>query len=170
MKNLIHRDDWHLITDDQLESLFKGNLPIVSANPNATIIKRLRLLGVATLELLENRSSSTVYRIRQTDEVYQVFIPSGETHCYDTDEYQAANHTDQLLESFQSKDPVFVCSTRPNGVVLIEHKKYPRFVSIFNEQGFKETSWLDEKPDDINQIAKLMRKASAFYASYLKKG
>ena len=65
MNPTIFKDNWHLLTGEQIVSLFDEHFSDVTIQPNFPIVQRLKMLEVATLELMENRSSSTVYRIKQ---------------------------------------------------------------------------------------------------------
>lgn len=162
----IFRNDWHMLTGQQIVDLFDKNFPNVTIQPNREIVFRLKSLEVATLEILEDRSCSSVYRIRQTDEVFQLFQPNGDCFYYDTDDYFMAEPVDTLERSFIKKEPVFKGEKQPNGMILIEHLKEPRFKALFDGTEFKNMVWLDDQPQDISVIARLMRKAEAFLKSY----
>ncbi|HPV55479.1 MAG TPA: hypothetical protein PKW61_00005, partial [Tenuifilaceae bacterium] len=110
MNPTIFKDNWHLLTGEQIMSLFKEQFTEVTIEPNFAIVQRLKMLEVATLELMENRSSSTVYRIKQYDEVYQIFQSNGEYFVYDTEDYYNAETVDKLLKSYIKKEPVFTIS------------------------------------------------------------
>ena len=75
MKGVIFRNDWHQLGLKQIDDLFNELFSDVAIQPGIEIVNRLKMLEVGTLEILEDRSSSTVYRIRQTDEVFQIFQP-----------------------------------------------------------------------------------------------
>jgi hypothetical protein len=166
MKKQIFRNDWHMLTGEQIVNLFDQNFYDVTIQPNQKIVYKLRSLEVATLELLENRSSSTVYRIRQTDEIYQIFQPNGDTLIFDTEDYFSSKPIDELLTAYSKKEPVFRGEKQSNGFVLIEHLKEPRFKAFFDGNEFKNILWIDEQPLDVSLLAKLMRKAGAFLKSY----
>jgi hypothetical protein len=82
MKGVIFRNDWHKLGLKQIDSLFNEFFGDVAIQPGIEIVNRLKALEVGSLEILEDRSSSTVYRIRQTDEVFQIFQPGGDFFRY----------------------------------------------------------------------------------------
>lgn len=166
MNPTIFKDNWHLLTGEQIVSLFKKHFTEVTVEPNYAIVQRLKMLEVATLELMENRSSSTVYRIKQYDEVYQIFEMNGEYFVYDTDDYYNAKEVDKLLQAYLKKEPVFTISEVSRDRMVVEHLKEPRFKCVFADDEYKDTIWIDEIPSDVSKIAKLLRKAGAFYKSY----
>jgi len=170
MKGVIFRNDWHLLTGLQIVELFDKNYDDVTIQPNIDIVKRLKLLEVATLEILENRSCSTVYRIKQYDEVFQIFQPNGDTFFYDTDDYYVEKPIDDLIKDYAKKEPVFKALNQPNGDVIVEHLKQPRFKICFKKgaKSSEDIVWLDGMPTDFSIIPRLLRKAGAFYNSYKK--
>ncbi len=97
MKGVIFRNDWHLLSGPQIEDLFVEHFTSVTIEPNKDIVTRLRELEIATREILENRSSSTVYRIRQTDEVVHLDQPSGVTYKLKPEKYYSRLPHDELL-------------------------------------------------------------------------
>ena len=129
------------------------------------------MLEVATIECLENRTFSTVYRIRQTGEVYQITQPNGELFEYDDYEsYQLEDPVDNLIESFMAKEPVHII-TQIEGDIYIERLKPPRFRAKYVPgdplNNLQEIEWIDKEPD-FNIYANIMRKAGGFVSSYLK--
>jgi hypothetical protein len=172
MKIQVFRNDWQMLNKQQIINLFDANFFFVTIKPNLYVIKKLQFLEVGTLELLENRSSSTVYRIRQTDEVVQIFQPNGEVFCFDTEGYFISTPKDKLLESYEAKPPVFTLISRESEEcerVVISHKMKPKFKAIFLEEELTGIAWEETPPQDEKEIFKLMRKAEAFFNSYLKK-
>ena len=87
MKGIIFRNDWHQLGKKQITELFNEHFTGVTIQPGENILERVKMLEVCTLEILEDRSSSTVYRIRQTDEVFQIFTPDGKLLNYTTEDY-----------------------------------------------------------------------------------
>lgn len=166
MNPTIFKDNWHLLTGEQFVSLFKEQFTEVTIEPNFAIVQRLKMLEVATLELMENRSSSTVYRIKQYDEVYQIFQSNGEYFVYDTEDYYNAETVDKLLKSYIKKEPVFTISDVSKNRMVVERLKPPRFCVTFEGNESKNVVWIDKEPDNVSTIANLMRKAGAFYNSY----
>lgn len=171
MSKQIHSDHWHMLTSQQIVELFNNNFSGVTIAPSEDIVMRCKIMEIATLECLENRTLSTIYRIRQTGEVYQLTRPRGEILEYDNYEsYLAYNPIDEPLEIFTSKDPVHVLENI-NDVLYIKRLKFPRFVAKYSENSLNdlsEISWLDQEPDTL-EIAKLLRLARAFLTNYLTK-
>lgn len=170
MKREIFRSDWHMLTGEQILSLFNDHFPSVTIQPNIDIVERLRVVEVATLELMENRSASTVYRIRQYDEVYHLFQPNGDCFLYDTEDYYTEQEVDTLLQRYVKKEPVFRFNEQKGPVVEVEYLRQPPFRCTFENGEYKGTTWLGEEPTDISLIARLLRKAGAFYSQYYKEG
>jgi hypothetical protein len=166
MNPTIFKDNWHLLTGEKIVSLFDEHFDDVTIQPNFTIVQRLKMLEVATLELMENRSSSTVYRIKQYDEVFQIFQPNGDYFVYDTEDYYNAEIVDKLLKSYIKKEPVFTISEVSKNRMVVERLKPPRFCVTFEGNESKNVVWIDKEPDSVSTIANLMRKAGAFYNSY----
>lgn len=169
MNPTIFKDNWHLLTGEQIVSLFDDHFSDVTIKPNFPIVQRLKLLEVATLELMENRSSSTVYRIKQYDEVFQIFQPNGEYFVYDTDDYYNAEEVDKLLQTFVKKEPVFAITEVSRERMVVEHLRPPRFKCVFADGEYKDTVWIDKPPLDVSLLAKLMKKAGSFYKSYKRR-
>lgn len=170
MKGVIFRNDWHLLTEQQIVDLFDEHYDDVTIQPNIDVVSRLNLLEVATLELMENRSGSTVYRIKQYDEVYQIFQPNGDVLLYDTDDYYSEKPIDDLIKEYIKKEPVFVAYLQPNGDTVVMYTKEPRFKITFKKGAIssEDLIFIDE-PKDVTRVPKLLRKAGAFYNSYRRK-
>ena len=98
MKGIIFRNDWHQLGEKQIKDLFNEHFTGVTIQPGDSIVKRVKMLEVCTLEILEDRSSSTVYRIRQTDEVFQIFKPDGKLLNCTTDDYYLQKPVDDLVK------------------------------------------------------------------------
>jgi len=169
MKGVIFRNDWHILTGYQIIKLFDEHFPDVAVQPNTDVVSRLKLLEVCTLEILEDRSCSSVYRIRQTDEVFQIFQLNGDLFRYTTEDYYLKKPIDKLVKEFFRKESVFKAEKLSQGKYIIEHLKSPKFKVLFDDGTYDQVEWIDKAPSDPLQIAKLMRKAGAFYSSYLKK-
>ena len=107
MKGVIFRNDWNLLGLKQIDNLFNELFSDVAIQPGIDIVNRLKMLEVCTLEILEDRSSSTVYRIRQTDEVFQIFQPDGKLFIYTTEDYYLQKPIDELVKGYSKKDPIF---------------------------------------------------------------
>ena len=168
MKGVIFRNDWHLLGLKQIDSLFNELFSDVAIQPGIDIVNRLKMLEVGTLEILEDRSSSTVYRIRQTDEVFQVFQPEGKLFSYTTEDYYLQEPLDDIVKEYSKKDPIFKIEKVSDFRDVVHHLKTPKFRALFVDGTFDKVEWIDQPPEDITQVTKLMRKMGAFYTSYVK--
>jgi hypothetical protein len=169
MKGIIFRNDWHQLGLKQIDSLFNELFSDVAIQPGIDIVNRLKMLEVCTLEILEDRSSSTVYRIRQTDEVFQIFITDGKQLSYTTEDYYLHVPVDDLVKEYSKKDPIFKIEKVSDIRDIVHHLKTPKFRALFIDGTFDKVEWIDQPPEDISQIPKLLRKMGAFYTSYVKK-
>lgn len=169
MKGVIFREDWHLLAGPQIEGLFSEHFKDVTIEPNMDIVTRLKDLEIATLEILENRSNSTVYRIRQTDEVFHLDQLSGVMYKLNTGEYFSQQSLDELLMNYVRKEPVFKGDYAGDGKYIIEHLKEPRFRALFINGSCDRVDWIDQPDIDASKLEKLMKKMGAFYTSYSKK-
>jgi hypothetical protein len=169
MKGVIFRNDWHLLGLKQIDSLFNELFSDVAIQPGIEIINRLKMLEVCTLEILEDRSSSTVYRLRQTDEVFQIYQPDGKLISYSTEDYYLQKPIDDLVKEYSKKDPIFKIEKVSDFREIVHHLKSPKFRSLFVDGTYDKMEWIDQCPEDISQIEKIMKKMGAFYTSYVKK-
>lgn len=169
MKGVVFRNDWHLLSQKQIENLFNENFTEVTTQPGIDIVKRLKVMEVCTLEILEDRSRSTVYRIRQTDEVFHIFRPDGKFFAYTTEDYYLQKPIDELVKEYSKKDPIFKVEKISDFKEIIHHLKSPKFRALFVDGTYDKMEWIDQPPEDISQIEKLMKKMGAFYTSYVKK-
>jgi hypothetical protein len=169
MKGIIFRNDWHQLGEKQITDLFNEHFNSVTIQPGENIIKRIKMLEVCTLEILEDRSSSTVYRIRQTDEVFQIFAPYGKLLNYTTEDYYLQEPIADLIKEYAKKDPIFKIEKVSDIRDIVHHLKNPKFRALFIDGTFDKVEWIDQPPEDISQIPKLLRKMGAFYSSYVKK-
>jgi hypothetical protein len=169
MKGVIFRNDWHLLGEKQIVDLFNEHFSDVTIQPGIDIVNRLKVLEVCTLEILEDRSSSTVYRIRQTDEVFQIFRPDGKLFSSTTEDYYLKKPIDNLVKEYSKKDPIFKIEKVSDFKEIVHHLKSPKFRALFVDGTFDKVEWIDQPPEDISQIEKIMKKMAAFYTSYVKK-
>jgi len=169
MKGVIFRNDWHLLGGKQIDSLFNELFSGVAIQPGIDIVNRLKMLEVCTLEILEDRSSSTVYRIRQTDEVFQIFRPDGKLLNYTTEDYYLQEPIDDLVKEYSMKDPIFKIEKVSDLKDIVHHLKPPKFRALFVDGTFDRVEWIDQPPEDISLVPKLLKKMGAFYTSYVKK-
>ncbi len=169
MKGVVFRNDWHLLGLKQIDSLFNELFSNVAIQPGIEIVNRLKMLEVCSLEILEDRSRSTVYRIRQTDEVFQIFQSGGDLFRYTTEDYFQKQPSDELVKEYIKKAPVFKIEKVSEHRDVIHHLRPPKFRALFVDRTFDKLEWIDQPPEDISQIPKLMRKMGAFYASFYRK-
>lgn len=169
MKEIIFRNDWHLLSLKQIDSLFNEHFAAVAVLPSIDIVKRLKIMEVCTLEILEDRSSSSVYRIRQSDEVFQIFKPDGKLLSYTTEDYYLQKPIDDIIKEYSKKDPIFKIEKVSDFKDIVHHLKSPKFRALFVDGTYDKMEWIDQPPEDISQIEKLMKKMGAFYTSYVKK-
>ena len=169
MKGIIFRNDWHQLAEKQITDLFNEYFTGVTIQPGESIIKRVKMLEVCTLEILEDRSSSTGYRIHQTDEVFQIFKSDGKLLNYTTEDYYLQKPIDDLVKEYSKKDPIFKIEKVSDIRDIVHHLKTPKFHALFIDGTFDKVEWIDQPPEDITQITKLLRKMGAFYSSYVKK-
>lgn len=152
-------------------ALFDEQFGDVEIQPNIDIVEQLRAMESATLECLENRSFSTVYRIKQTGVVYQLCQPDGTLFEFDDyEDYQQAEPVDELVTLFATKEPVHIAYNDGNKLI-IERKQPPRFKGYAtgnNMNAIEIMEWVDPMPKNVMDIAKLMRKAGAFLNNYFK--
>jgi hypothetical protein len=169
MKEVIFRNDWHQLGEKQIVDLFTEHFTGVTIQPGESIIKRLKMMEVCTFEILEDRSRSTVYRIRQTDEVFQIYQPDGKLVSYTTEDYYLQKPIDDLVKEYSKKDPIFKIEKVSDFKEIVHHLKSPKFRALFVDGTFDKVEWIDQPPEDISEIPKLLRKMGAFYRSYVKK-
>ena len=171
MKNHIFSDRWHLLTGEQIVKLFDENFPNITIQPNINIVMQLKGLEVATLELLENRTASTVYRIRQTGVVYQLCQPKGDLFEFDDyEDYLNAHPVDKIIDKYILKELVHSVENIGGQIFIIRHKP-PRFRGRYTPENklsvVSEIQWYDGEPNYL-VIANILRKACAFLNRYLK--
>lgn len=165
MKGVLFRNDWHLMSQKQIINLFKLYFTEVTVQPSIDIVDRLKMMKVCTLELLEDRGSSTVYRIRQTDEVFQIFKSDGKFYSFNTEGYHLQKPSDELIKEFIKKDPVFKIEKVSEFKDIVHHLKSPKFRALFVDGTYDKMEWIDQPPEDISKRGKLMKKMGAFYTS-----
>ena len=165
----VYCHNWHQKGDVEIIALFEV-FGVVTMLPNQTIINELKKLKIATLELLEDRTFSSVYRIKQTGIVYQIDCEEGRVLVYnDYEDYKNADEFDALIKLFKTKEAVFIIFQN-NGKSFIERKKYPRFtaeITFGNLSDLENIKWIDEIIDPM-KMAKAMRKAGEFLKKQTK--
>ena len=100
MEKFIHHGNWNSLDRQQFTHLFAETFDNVTVLPNRVITLDLRTLSTATLECLENRSVSTVYRILPTGVVYQIIKPDVTIKYDDYEEYLLSEITDELKVAY----------------------------------------------------------------------
>lgn len=170
MRIQIHSQHWHKLSNEEIVRFFDESFDTMTIQPNMNLVFYLRILKSATLEVLENRTSSTVYRIRQTGFVYQICQPNGDTFEYeDYESYLQEEPLDKPIEIFAPKPLKFTAETI-NGELIITHLEPPHFKAKWIG-GFKGFDFIEE-PNfnslDVSKMAKLLRKAGAFVNQYFK--
>lgn len=166
MNNHVYCQNWHQLSNSEILELF-DKLPKSTIMPNLHIVNSLKKIKSAKLELLETRSFSSVYRIYQTDEVFQIFQPDGDTYFYDTESYTMQKEVDSIILSYYNKKPVFTIIDKFDYSVKIKHNKKPKFFAFFINNELDKIDWIDEPPLDVKFLAQLMQKLGAFYSNYL---
>lgn len=169
-KRQAHSQRWHNLTRKEASELFDSLGDDLTILPNEDIYQELRDIQSATLEVVENRTASTVYRIRQTGIIYQLCQPNGDIFIYDDmDDYMAESHIDELVESYIIK-PVRFTAQEASGKLLIYHHGIPKMTLQISADGSEltpigEIDWSTTQPD-VMHLAKVLRKAGAWYLSY----
>ena len=79
----ISKSNWHELSLSEVEKVFKEEFRNVKALPNIALVKELQALKNATLELVKSNEKISVYRIVETDRVFEMFS-SGVFEEYDT--------------------------------------------------------------------------------------
>ena len=165
----IHLPNWRQKNNLEIIALFEvfGEVTIL---PNQTIINELRKLEIATLELLEDRSFTSVYRIKQTGVVYQIDCEEGRVFQFnDYEDYQNEKGIDEPVTIYLKKEPVFIIY-KEDGKSFIKRKKYPRFKAeiTFGElSDLGNIQWMDPIENPL-EIAKMRRKAGEFIVKQTK--
>lgn len=170
MIKLIFKKDWHLINYETFINEVKQNFINVSALPDKYIYMALQKQGIATLQILENRTNSTAYRIWQTDVVflYSTNLPHFQIFSNSL-AYFEAEKNDTLIKKYFKKLPVFVGQRLTKTTALIKHCHIPKFNCIYKNGLIIETSFNSEgKYNIIYPNSSLIIKADAFYRSYFK--
>lgn len=181
MRKLIHNQNWNYLTNRQIADQFNQTFghsghpaddgTSVTIQPNLHIVSELRSLESATLELLENRTASSVYRIRQTGIVYQLCQPNGELFEFDDyNDYLQADAVDELIQEYADKPVKFTVRKTEDGKVIVTHHEPPPFTAewVGGDIGVTNIQWQEPPPHNIMQLARLMRKLGAFMRSYLR--
>ena len=166
MQTKLYSNAWHLLTGEQIIQMF-DSLPQVSIQPNNQIVRQLKALEVATLELIEDRSFNTIYRIQENGIVYEVNSHTGFAQVFDDlESYDHCDKLGELVKRYLPKEPVHKLE-EINGKQILTRLKYPRFTAEYQPKGLSNLiniQWIDTPPQSVSTVANLMRKAGAFIA------
>jgi hypothetical protein len=169
MRKIATYQAWHKLPNETIIKLFDETLEGITIQPSLHLVSALKAVGFCTLEVLENRTFSTVYRIKQTGVVYQVTEPEGETFEWDDYfDYTQDKPIDQLLAQYEAKPLKFTAEKDQDGHLWIKHHRPPRFKGkwVGGIKGIDEIEWTDTPT--FEGLASLMRKAGAFVNAYFR--
>ena len=165
MDKMIFRNDWHELSPGSIFKLLSDNFIVLTAPPSQGVIAALQKQGIATLQVMENRSLSTSYRVWQTDEVFLCSsLVEYAKEFSSTEEYFSVNHRDALLAQYTRKKPVFVGKRTGLSSCFIKHIKEPQFYCHYDRGRLLSTSFSGATEPE----SKLLIKCDAFYKSYFK--
>jgi hypothetical protein len=147
----VYHSRWHELSDQHIENLFKKYLGATTVSPFA-LLPKLRKLEVATLELIEDRTQSTVYRIRETGQTYTL----------------PAMLQDEPKTLYKNKPPVFIIRESENSC-QIERIKPPRFTANYDLETKElfNITWLDAEPI-LTSLNSTLKKAALFLRDNVK--
>jgi hypothetical protein len=136
----VYHSRWHELSQEHIENLFKKYLGQASVWPYA-ILPRLRKLEVATLEVLENYSAGTIYRLRQTGEVFRL-----------------GEFSDLLISVFKYSPLAFIIS-EVDGNHFVRRVKEPFFVAQYDPitKELIEIVWEKGEPGQTQVISNLKK-------------
>lgn len=180
MKKEIYHHAWHKLSGEEIITLFDNNFgssiseapdgTSVTIAPNMQIVMDLKDLHTATLELLENREASTVYRIRQTGVVYQLCQPNGDLFEYDDyEQYLQADAIDEAITIYAPK-PLKFTAEKIGDSIIVKHHEPPQFEGewVGGIYGIEKIKWSNGQPSDFMEVPRLMQKLGAFMKNYFK--
>jgi len=176
MKKFIHEQHWERLLDRDRKLLYKEVFGGMTAMPNQALDLNLVKLKSATLECLENRTESTIYRIRQTGVVYEIKIGTNMYKFFkDYDDYKEntswgkeSGNLDQPIELFSTKEITYTASENDNKII-IERKQPPRFIGEYNNKlkTVEIKEWIDHKPKE-EDIYRIIKKGNEFLKGYFR--
>lgn len=162
---------WAELSNQQICKLFNETFADVSIKPNNALVIELRQLGTATLELVENRTASSVYRIRDNGVVYQIEMYEGTYWEYDSyEDYLDEDAFDKLITKHDTPQRTYIVYEVGDDL-FVERTKPPRFKARYTPGGIDGDIQLLEFKDPVKSIeetAKLMKQASGSVARHLK--
>lgn len=161
---------WRELSNEKIVALFDRFFDDVAIQPNAEIVAEMRLLGTGTLELLEDRTASSVYRIRDTGTVFQIEAENGECWSYDDyGDYQQDPPMDELVTCYVPEPRTYEVIDQVNGVVIVRRNKPPRFKARYTLVTGDIELFDKEDPFDAFSLAKYARQMAAVVSRFLKK-
>lgn len=94
----LYRSDWFYLSPDEIQDFIHATVQRHTHTvPDHTFCRTVKCTGVGTVELLEQRSASAVYRFNETDLVGQYFT-DGQVRTFDgLDSYRKAVQLDQIV-------------------------------------------------------------------------
>lgn len=163
---------WSMLSQAKIAEIVAETFTNVSALPNEYLIAELRRKGgFCSLELMENRTGSAVYRIKQTGQVFQIKAadPSLFYSFGSYEEYLREEPFDTLIVKIDRKEPVHTAFEVEGGDLLISRQTSPRFTARFRPPTgeIEVVEWIDEASPD--KQAALLKKAAAFGNSYRRR-
>lgn len=162
----IYQQNWQNFTGPQVAVLFSLHFNNVSFAPDSEIMNELRSLQVAAIEIIEDRTLSTVYRIYETATVYQC-SKAGCKVFEDLKAYRQTQPEGELIALYKQKEPVHRFKKLATGII-IERLKPPQFAALFTTGSPTKVVWNDEETTpEIKK--KLLKNATAFYLYKVKK-
>jgi hypothetical protein len=173
MQNQVHSNYWHMLAGRQIADLFDTNFEDVTCKPSYDIGMQLKSLEVATLQLIENRTESTIYRIFETGVVYQVCQPEGAHFEFeDYESYQLEESFDRLIKIYIQDDPDHRI-VEQDGKIYIDRLKSPAFKGCYSPENplnsIEILEWVDQMPETVSELSYILRRAGRFLSKYLEK-
>jgi len=158
-------------TSPQFAQLYKKPVTVL---PGVNTLVLLRTCRTATLEVLENYDTGTVYRIRQTGVVIRVNADSSEYIYPSLETYLLTPLQGSLIFKFPSKEIVY--TFHHNGYLnKIKRHKKPRFIGTieFSDNqvldgqtgihiNIADLSWIDPAPLSSKEIDTVVKKTVLF--------
>lgn len=171
----IYKHNWDSMNPFERLKVLRETFKSATASPSNQIISDLIHQRNAYLQLIENRTESSVYLLRQTGVFYLVGQGLNDTvrfYSYLELDKVKPHLKDEPIEFLNYKPLKFTVThyDSPNCFrsVIIHHES-PRFEATSGEQfNYEITKWLDEEPMDENLIFSLKNKLNAFVKSYIK--
>lgn len=167
--NVFH-NSWNELDGKALMLFLSSSLPSLAVLPDFKLLKELKRLKTATLEVLELRTESTVFSIRQTGEVFHVFQNTRSCTYKSYQEYLDCTAPVDSLLSLLSAKPAAHHFYEVEGKYYVVRLKHPRFVALLSGAHGRVTAeitqWIDQKPQAVSSLS-LVRKAEAFAKAYI---